>query len=142
MVPMEKTVLVVDDEVSILDMMNEAFESAGYRVLTADSAEGALMILKKETVLVMFLDLRLPGMSGIELCKKIRIENQMGIIHAFTGYGNIYGLLECRAAGFDDFFIKPVKLDVLLKAAQDSFVKLERWKVGSIGLPFRGDGQK
>ena len=58
--------------------------------------------------MVMFLDIKLPGMSGIELCKKIRIENQIGIIHAITGYSNIYGLLECRAAGFDDFFVKPI----------------------------------
>jgi DNA-binding response OmpR family regulator len=131
---MEKKILVVDDEVSILDMMKEVFDSAGYKVFTAESAEDALKILKGETVLVMFLDIRLPGMSGVELCKKIRIENQIGIIHAFTGFSNIYGLLECRAAGFDDFFVKPVKLDVLLKAAQEAFEKLERWKVSEFGL--------
>jgi CheY-like chemotaxis protein len=82
----------------------------------------------------MFLDIRLPGMSGVELCKKIRSKDQISIIHAFTGYSNIYGLLECRAAGFDDFFVKPVKLDVLLKAAQDSFERLERWKISDFGL--------
>lgn len=129
-----KKILVVDDEVLILDVLKKAFGSAGYTVLTAESAEDALKILKDETVLVMFLDIRLPGMSGVELCKKIRIEDQIGIIHALTGYSNIVGLLECRAAGFDDFFVKPVKLDILLKAAQDAFEKLERWKVSEFGL--------
>ncbi|MGA3208783.1 MAG: response regulator [Syntrophales bacterium] len=130
----EKKILIVDDEVLILNMLKDAFGSAGYTVLTAASAEDALKILKDESVMVMFLDIKLPGMSGVELCKRIRIENQVGIIHAFTGYSNIYGLLECRAAGFDDFFIKPIKINLLIKAAQEAFEKLERWEVGDYEL--------
>ncbi len=129
-----KRILIVDDEVLILDTLKEAFGLAGYTVLTAESAEDALKILKDESIMVMFLDIKLPGMSGVELCKKIRIENQVGIIHAFTGYSNIYGLLACRAAGFDDFFIKPIKINILLKAAQEAFEKLERWEIGNYGL--------
>lgn len=130
----ERKILVVDDEVSILEMMKEVFESEGYQILTAANAEDALKIIKSEPVWVMFLDIKLPGMSGVELCKKIRKDDQISIIHAFTGYSNIYGLLECRAVGFDDFFLKPVQLDVLLKAAKDSFDKLERWKIRDYGL--------
>jgi CheY-like chemotaxis protein len=124
----------VDDEVVILDMLKEVFSSAGYTVLTAGSAEDALTILKKESIMVIFMDLTLPGMSGVDLCKKIRIENQVCILHAFTGYSNIYSLLECRAAGFDNFFVKPVKINLLLNAAQESFEKLERWEIGNFGL--------
>ncbi|MCX5847758.1 MAG: response regulator [Deltaproteobacteria bacterium] len=130
----EKKILVVDDEVSILDMLKDAFSSAGYTVLTAESAENAIKIFRQESIMVMFLDLNLPGMSGMELCKLIRKQNQIGIIYAFTGYSNFYGLLDCRAAGFDDFFVKPVKLDVLLKAAQEAFEKLERWEIDNYGL--------
>ena len=130
----EKKILVVDDEVSILDMLNDAFSSAGYTVLTAESAEKAIEIFRQESIMVMFLDLNLPGMSGLELCKLIRKKNQIGIIYAFTGYSNFYGLLACRTAGFDDFFVKPVELDVLLKAAQEAFEKLERWEIGNYGL--------
>jgi CheY-like chemotaxis protein len=129
-----KKILVVDDEVLILNMLKDAFGSAGYTVLTATSAEDALKILKDESIMVMFLDIKLPGMSGIELCKRIRIENQVSILHAFTAYSNIYGLLECRAAGFDDFFIKPIKINLLLKAAQEAFEKLERWDIDNFGL--------
>ena len=130
----EKKILVVDDELSILDMLKDAFSAAGYTVLTAESAENAIKIFRQESIMVMFLDLNLPGMSGLELCKLIRIQNQIGIIYAFTGYSNFYGLLDCRAAGFDDFFVKPVKLDVLLKAAQEAFEKLERWEIDNYGL--------
>jgi CheY-like chemotaxis protein len=130
----EKKILVVDDEVTILDMLKDVFSSAGYTVLTAGTAEEALQILQKESIMVMFLDLTLPGMSGVDLCKKIRVENQICIIHAFTGYSNIYRLLECRAAGFDNFFVKPVKIQLLLDAARESFERLERWEIGNYGL--------
>jgi DNA-binding response OmpR family regulator len=124
-----KKILIVDDEASILDMLKEVFEMDGYCIYTAEDAERALDILKSESIMVMFLDLKLPQMSGIELCKKIRIENQIGILYAFTGYSNFYGLLECRAAGFDDIFVKPVRIEVFLKAAHEAFEKLERWGV-------------
>ena len=121
--------LVVDDETYLLDMLEELFTDEGYHVFTAENAEDALNILQKNSIMVMFLDLKLPGMSGIELCRQIRKENQIGIIHALTGYANFYGLLECRTAGFDDFFLKPVDVSVLLKAAQESFDRLLRWDV-------------
>jgi len=73
-------------------------------------------------------------MNGVELCKKIRIKDRISIIHALTGYSNHYGLLESRTAGFDDFFVKPVKLDVIFRAAQDAFEKLARWKFSDLGL--------
>jgi len=124
-----KTVLIVDDEINILNILKELFSGAGYKVLAAGSAEEALDVLRQERVMVMFLDLKLPGMSGIDLCKRIRKENQIAVIHALTGYSNLFGLLECRTAGFDDFFTKPVGLPVLLKAAEHAFEKIERWKV-------------
>jgi len=130
----KKKILIVDDEAMIRDMLNAVFTEGGYKVFTAENAETALMILGAENIMVMFLDLSLPGVNGIELCKKIRKENQIGILYAFTGYSNIFGLLECRAAGFDDFFEKPTDVKILLKAAQDAFEKLERWKASELDL--------
>lgn len=132
----EKKILVVDDEVFILDMLKEVFTHEGYVVRTAENAQDALQILNRENIMVMFLDLKLPGMNGVELCQTIRKDNQVGIIHAFTGFTNFYGLLECRNAGFDDFFIKPVSIETLLKAACEAFEKLERWKAAG----FKPDG--
>jgi DNA-binding response OmpR family regulator len=124
----EKKILIVDDEFSIRDMLTELFSLAGYAVRTAESAEDALNILKDNCIDIMFLDLDLPRMNGIDLCKKIRKSNQVCIIHAVTGYGGLYGLNECRSAGFDDFFIKPIGIEFLLKAAEEAFEKIERWR--------------
>jgi len=131
---MEKKILVVDDEESIRNILDEAFSKDGYIVQTAEDAEKAMDILRKENIMVMYLDLKLPGMSGIELCEQIRIQNPLAIINAITGYTDLFGLLECRKAGFDDFFKKPVTIKLLLESAQEAFKKLERWQVDEFDL--------
>ena len=129
-----KKILVVDDEAPILEMLKGLFGRNGYQVVTAQSAEKALEILSKESIMVMFLDIKLPGMSGIDLCKQIRKENSIPIIHAITGYENVFSLLQCRTAGFDDFFSKPADFNILSEAAENAFKKLERWKVDEYNL--------
>jgi len=124
----EKNILVVDDEIDILKVYTDILKKAGYTVRSAESGEEALKILQKENIQAMFLDLNMPGMSGIELCRKIRKDKPISYIIAITGYTSIFELAECREAGFDDYFPKPIRVERLLKAADDAFEKLERWK--------------
>ena len=131
---MEKKILVVDDEDLIRNMMKDAFGKAGYIVRTAENAERATEILREESIMVIYLDIKLPRMSGIELCEQLKVQNPLGVIHAITGYTDLFGLLECRKAGFDDFLEKPVKIKLLLDSAQDAFKKLERWRVDEFDL--------
>lgn len=125
---MKNKVLLVDDERNILEVFGEAFEGAGYTVRQAESAEEALDILKKENIQVMFLDLMLPGMNGVDLCREIRKDHPLAQIFAVTAFASLFELADCREAGFDDYFTKPVNLRMLLKAAKDAFERLERWK--------------
>jgi len=125
---MSKKVLVVDDEKEIRTLFKHVFVKAGYEVSTAESAESALKLLENEKIHVMFLDLNLPGMNGIDLCIKIRKNMPMAIIHAITGYASLFELSDCRDAGFDDYFTKPVSIKTVLKVTDDAFVKLNRWK--------------
>ena len=124
----EKRILVVDDDEDIRDVFEQALNRAGYSVRSVESAEQALEVLKHENIHVMFLDLNLPKMNGIELCKRIRKDKPMAIVHAITGYASLFELSDCREAGFEDYFNKPVELKILLKAAQDAFEKIDRWK--------------
>ena len=121
-------VLIVDDEKDIRDMLGKMFTKAGYVVRSVESAEAALELLKNENIYVMFLDLNMPGMNGVALCERIRKDTPLAIIHAVTGYASLFELSDCREAGFDDYFYKPVKLSLLLKAAEDAFNKLDRWE--------------
>lgn len=125
---MNKKILVVDDELNIRDLFTDTFNDAGYEVRAAETGEQALEILKEERIDVIFLDLRLFGMNGIELCRKIRKTNPIPIIYAMTGWAALFEIEECREAGFDDYFKKPVSLDLLFRAVEEAFEKLERWK--------------
>lgn len=127
---MMKKLLVVDDEIAIRNMFQETLRRAGYTVRLAESGEKALEILEKENIQVIFLDLKLPGMNGVDLCRRIRKDKPIAVLYAVTGYASLFDLAECREAGFDDYFIKPVDIEVISKVAQDAFEKLYRWKKG------------
>ena len=125
----ERTVLVVDDEETVRAVFNDILAKAGYAVRLADSAEQALDVLKNETIPVMFLDIQLPKMSGIELCMKIRKKNPISVIYAMTGYATFFDIFECRKAGFDDFFKKPFSAQTIVKATGDAFERTGRWNL-------------
>ena len=125
---MENRILIVEDEKPIRSLYKNALESQGYTVLTAEDGKTALEMLPSANIQVMFLDLGLPGIDGVELCRKIRSTHPIAIISAVTGYASLFELADCREAGFDDYFIKPVNLPILFKAAEDAFDRLIRWK--------------
>ena len=131
---MKQKILIVDDDKSIRNMLEESFVYAGYDVRTAEDAIKAMEILRQESIMVMYFDLKLPGMNGLELCRNVRSQNPLAFICALTGYTDLFGLLGCREAGFDDFFNKPAKLELLLDSAKTAFTRLERWKVVEYGL--------
>ena len=118
-----KKILVVDDEEAIRKLFVTALTHKGYTVFCAESGEQALEVLDKETIRVMFLDLNLPGMSGVDLCKKVIKKTPETIAYAVTGYASNYKSSECKKAGFEDYFSKPVPLQTLFDAAQSAFKK-------------------
>ena len=121
-------ILVVDDERSVIKLMENVFRKQGYDIRSAESAEEALEIMENEKIHVMFLDLNLPGMNGVELCREIRKQLPMALIYAITGYASLFQLSDCREAGFDDYFKKPVEIATLTRTAESAFQKLKRWK--------------
>lgn len=125
---LKKEILVVDDEQSILRLLSQLFTKEGYEVHTAENPIEALKIVENENILVMFFDLNMPEMNGIELCKKIKEQKPMAIIYAITGYASLFELSECREAGFEDYFKKPVNVSILKEKAKSAFEKLDRWK--------------
>ncbi|MDA8123604.1 MAG: response regulator, partial [Deltaproteobacteria bacterium] len=125
---MNRKILVVDDERSIRDLFESAFTEAGYEVYLAENGEAALEIFTQQEIELVFLDLKLFGMNGIELCRKMRKSRPIAIVYAITGWSGLFEIEECREAGFDDYFKKPVALDLLFKAVEDAFDKLNRWE--------------
>lgn len=127
----EKKLLIVDDEPDIRNVFGRVFSSAGYSVRSAPGGREALEILESEPIHVMFFDLNMPEMDGLELCRRVRKDIPMAMIHAVTGYASLFQLEDCRTAGFDDYLTKPVEIQVLVSAAEAAFEKLDRWCGGS-----------
>ncbi|MHB8770919.1 MAG: response regulator [Syntrophales bacterium] len=125
---MDRKILVVDDEAAIREWLAEAFEAEGYDPHVAENGQEAMEIIQREDIYVVVLDLKLFGMNGIELCKKIRQGRPLAIIYAMTGWGALFEVEECREAGFDDYFTKPMDTDMILHAIADAFAKIERWR--------------
>jgi CheY-like chemotaxis protein len=122
-----RKIMVVEDDREVREFLKEAFKGEGYEVVTASDSEEALLSLAPD-IMVMFLDLKLPGeMNGLELCAKIREDYPTACIYAMTGHSTLFELADCRAAGFDDYFTKPIRLETLHMAAEQAFDRIERW---------------
>ena len=122
-----KRVLVVDAEKGARDLFCRVLETAGYEVASAESGEQALEILEQENFSLLLFDLNLPGIDGIELCKRVRKLLPISIIFAITGYASLFHLHDCRQAGFDDYFIKPISIKDLLAEVRLASKKIDRW---------------
>lgn len=121
-------ILVVDDEVSVRDLFQSFFTEEGYDVLLAEGGQDALVTLQLQDIDVIFIDLKLFGMNGIELCRQIRKTRPVSIVYAMTGWSALFEIGECREAGFDDYFEKPLDMEKLLLLVEQAFERLERWK--------------
>ncbi len=117
---MSKSVLIVDDDSRMRLFLEKAFIRAGYAPQTVGSGEKALEALKDKSFAVMFVDLNMPGMNGIELCRRIRQTNNKAPIYAITGYSDTYPEEECNAVGFTGVFPKPIDLPKLLETANQA----------------------
>jgi DNA-binding response OmpR family regulator len=125
---MDRKILIVDDEAPIREWLTDVFTEQGYEPYPAENAQEAMQIFNREGIYVIVLDLKLFGMNGLELCKKIRKSRPLAIVYAMTGWGALFEVEECREAGFDDYFMKPMDTDVILRAVADAFAKIERWR--------------
>ena len=125
--PVKKKILLVDDDKNILLSLQLVLENEGYEVITANSAIDALELLESNNPKIMFFDLHMPEIDGIELCKRVRKNHHLELIYAMTGYTSIYNTASCREAGFDDMFTKPFSIATLREVVSDSFDKIDRW---------------
>ena len=102
----QMNILVVDDEKEIADLVEIYLVSDGYKVFKANNAKEGLEILDQEEIHLVLLDIMMPGMDGLEMCRKIRETNNIPIIMLSaksTDLDKILGL----GTGADDYVVKP-----------------------------------
>lgn len=123
-----KTILVVDDDADVRTAAEKVLTNAGFEVETVPDAEEALALMKRGDFQVFLLDLEMPGMNGLQLGRQIRRLRPMVCIYAMTAHTSLYDVVQCRDAGFDDYFPKPFDSELLIKAVEAAFEKLSRWR--------------
>lgn len=103
-------ILVVDDSVSAADMLRMLFELEGYEAAAAYNGEGALEVAAGLQPQIIFIDLGMPGMDGIETARHLREApgGQALTLIALTGWGQESDIKRTRDAGFDHHWVKPV----------------------------------
>jgi len=107
----KQTLLIVDDEDSILDVAQEYFEIKGYNVFTAQNGIEALNIIDSEKIDCCFTDINMPEMDGLDLAENIRENDNSIPVIIMTGFPSFENTLRTMKNGVVDFLIKPVDLN-------------------------------
>jgi DNA-binding response OmpR family regulator len=104
--PMQRTVMIVEDDAAIRMVLRTNLEDEGYRVLEAVTAEQGLVIVLDEAPDVVLVDLRLPGIHGLDLVRSLRATSQVPII-IVTAQTDSHDVVAGLEAGADDYVTKP-----------------------------------
>jgi len=108
-----KTILIVDDEPAIIRFLRGTLDANGFKPLVATDGTEALEMIERELPDLVVLDIMMPRMGGVEVCKRIREWSPMPVI-MLSGRGDEEGKVECLNLGADDYITKPFGVSELL----------------------------
>lgn len=129
----EAKVLVIEDEKPLRELLEMELTRSGYKVESAANGEEGLEKYRQEVFNVVLLDMRMPGMDGVEVLKQMRTESTIPEVIVFTGHGTIETAVECIKHGAYDYLTKPVKLDELEMVIDKAYDK-NRLRLENISL--------
>src|SRR5215216_4571555 len=107
-------ILVVDDDPKVLSLMQRGLAFEGYAVDLAPDGDEALAISRERPPHLVVLDVMMPGLDGIEVCRRLRATNRKLAILMLTGRASVPARIEGLDAGADDYLVKPFAFDELL----------------------------
>src|SRR6478609_9010365 len=110
---MTHSILIVDDEPKLLDVLAGMLEQMGYRALTASSGAAALQTLDRDPVDLVLCDLRMPGMGGRELLAEMSRRGHKIPLVIMTAYSSVRDAVAVIKEGAFDYIDKPIELDDL-----------------------------
>ncbi len=112
--PEKINILIVDDEDELRTLVRYELEQRGYQVSEAESGEAALELLKTIRPSIVVLDIRMPGMNGLEVLETIRKENLADKVIMLTGVDELKIARDSLDLGANDFLTKPYDIRTLL----------------------------
>lgn len=122
-------ILIVDDEQEILNMLRRNLEMEGYEVKTTLSPSEALVLMKRELFNLVMLDIKMPGMSGVDLLQELKQINPLSNIIMMTGYSSMANVVDCLGSGAVDYFVKPFgDIELIIQALSQARDRIDRWQ--------------
>ena len=120
-----REILIVDDDRQVRDVLHQIFLSAGYACHLAEDGPHGLDVFTAVRPALVVTDLKMPGMSGIELLQRIRHTDQDAAVIVLTGAADVKTAIESLKLGAHDFIMKPVNVEELLIAADRALERRE-----------------
>jgi CheY-like chemotaxis protein len=115
-----RKVLVVDDDPVVRKSFDRVLTSKGYAVITAESGEEALRKLNQEKYDIVYTDVRMPGMSGLDVAEQVKARQPWTPVVIITGYGTDAAEARAKAAGVSGFVHKPLSPEMIEGSARDA----------------------
>jgi DNA-binding response OmpR family regulator len=134
------TVLIVDDDEMVVDYLSHIVAAAGYEVVTATNAQGALVALQADLVRVAILDVMMPDTDGLELCRTIRSQTYSGYVYLILHTAQLTeaDILAGLAAGADAYVIKGTSRDQIIESLRAAQQILAFAQAQPVNFPRRG----
>ena len=117
-------VLLVDDEVSFIETFSERLELRDFEISKAFSGEEALQVLEEnKNTEVVILDVKMPGMDGIETLADIKINHPLVEVMMLSGHADVSSAIEGMKQGAFDYLMKPVDMDQIITKVTEAAAK-------------------
>ncbi len=120
---MNEQILVIDDEASMRRMLQMLFAQEGYEVQTAESGEAALEALNVRPFDLVVSDIRMPGLSGIDLLRRMKADDSQAEVILMTAYASADSAIEAIRLGAFDYVTKPFQVDELVNIVRHALEK-------------------
>jgi CheY-like chemotaxis protein len=115
-----RKVLVVDDDPAVRKSIDRVLTGKGYAVITAENGEEAMRKLNEEKYDLVYTDIRMPGMSGLEVAEQVKARRPWTPVVIITGYGTDAAEARAKAAGVSSFVHKPLSPEMIEGSARDA----------------------
>ncbi|MDR6120962.1 response regulator [Bacillus sp. 1P10SD] len=115
---MKEKILIVDDQFGIRILLNEVFQKEGYQTFQAANGVQALDIVTKHAPDLVLLDMKIPGMDGIEILKRMKVIDPEIRVIIMTAYGELDMIQEAKDLGAITHFAKPFDIDDIRAAVR------------------------
>jgi DNA-binding response OmpR family regulator len=125
-------ILAIDDDPAMTELLTLLLKARGYIIMTANTGEDGIAIIRKDSPDVIILDLMMPGMDGWQVCNQIRTFSSVPIL-VFSALDTPGMVASALDAGADDYLVKPVPSGVLIA----HLTKLTRRSDMNNGVPFK-----